>query len=138
MTKSADPSKGGDIGPKERAEFRRRLSRLDSQLEKARGGGVVKSSRSDPEAGYRGRAIGTAMRMALDLVAGVGVGGFIGWWLDDLAGTKPIMMIVFFGLGLTAGFLNVLRTARRLQNEPPVGAASDGAKPGTSDAEDER
>jgi F0F1-type ATP synthase assembly protein I len=30
----------------------------------------------------QGAALGQALRLGIELVAGVAVGGFIGWWLD--------------------------------------------------------
>ena len=61
--------------------------------------------------------MGQALRLGMELVAGVAVGGFIGWALDRFLGTAPILMVVFFGLGATAGILNVMRTAKRMQAE---------------------
>jgi ATP synthase protein I len=44
-------------------------------------------------------------------VAGVLVGGGIGWGLDRLLGISPWGLIVFLLLGFTAGVLNVMRSA---------------------------
>jgi len=43
------------------------------------------------------------------MVAGVGVGAFVGYWLDRWLGTSPWLLIVFFFLGSAAGMLNVYR-----------------------------
>ena len=51
----------------------------------------------------------------MELVAGVAVGGFIGWALDRWLGTAPLFMVVFLALGATAGIMNVVRTAKRMQ-----------------------
>ena len=64
--------------------------------------------------------MGQALRLATELVAGVVVGGFIGWALDGLFGTKPFLMLVFLLLGAAAGILNVIRTAKQMQAEAPV------------------
>ena len=52
-------------------------------------------------------------------MAGVAVGGFIGWALDRFLGTAPLLMVVFLGLGAAAGIMNVVRTAKRMQAEAP-------------------
>src|SRR3546814_297147 len=58
---------------------------------------------------------GPAIRIGVDLVAGIAVGVFIGWLLDRWLGTTPWLMLVFFLLGSAAGITNVMRTARRLE-----------------------
>ena len=62
---------------------------------------------------------GTAFRFVGDLVAGLFVGGGMGWGKDWRFGrfghhTKPAFMIVFFVLGAAAGIRNVIRTAQEL------------------------
>ena len=50
-----------------------------------------------------------AARVTTELVAGVVVGTFIGWALDNWLGTTPTLMVVFFFLGSAAGMMNVWR-----------------------------
>ena len=45
------------------------------------------------------------------MVAGLAVGGFMGWALDTLLGTTPILMIVLFFMGGGAGMMNIWRMA---------------------------
>ena len=88
-----------------------RLKNLQGRLgnaEKAR-----KVAEQSPE--QRATSIGLAFRLATELVAGLVVGGGIGWFLDKWLGTSPIMLLVFFMLGAVAGILNVIRTARQMQ-----------------------
>ena len=68
--------------------------------------------RPDTDGGSRGNALGFAMRLATELVAAVAVGGFIGWALDRWLGTTPLFLLVFFFIGVAAGILNVVRTAK--------------------------
>jgi ATP synthase protein I len=56
-------------------------------------------------------AMAIGLRLSSELVAGVIVGGAIGWALDYWLGIKPWGLIVFLLLGFTAGVLNVMRTA---------------------------
>ena len=72
-----------------------------------------------PEAGVVGQAH-LAWRMVIDLVAGVGLGAAIGYGLDALFGTLPILMAVFTLLGLAAGVNLMLRTAKEVNNEGGV------------------
>ena len=96
--------------------FRRRLDALGDKLAEAQ-------SRHQPAPGLQpqsqGAAVGQALRLGVELVAGVAVGGLIGWALDRWFGTAPLMMVVFLGLGAAAGILNVVRTAKRMQAEAP-------------------
>ena len=53
--------------------------------------------------------VALAGRVTTELVAGVVVGTFIGWALDNWLGTAPTLMVVFFFLGSAAGMMNVWR-----------------------------
>ena len=50
-------------------------------------------------------------RIATEMVAGIAVGGFLGWMLDSWLGTSPLLMIVLFFFGAAAGMLNIWRMA---------------------------
>jgi len=52
-------------------------------------------------------------RIATELVSGVLVGAGLGYFLDKLVGTAPILLIIFLILGGAAGFLNVYRYVKR-------------------------
>lgn len=64
-----------------------------------------------PEPSQKGSmsGAGAALRVATDLVAALAVGGFIGYWLDEWLGTRPLFMIILFFIGFAAGFLNIYR-----------------------------
>ena len=49
-------------------------------------------------------------------MAAVLVGTIIGFILDNWFDTKPWLIIIFFFVGVVAGILNVIRSAKRLQN----------------------
>ncbi|MDD9841320.1 MAG: AtpZ/AtpI family protein [Alphaproteobacteria bacterium] len=65
----------------------------------------------------RGTLIGMAYRLSVELVVGVSVGGFIGWWLDKWFATAPIFFLLMLILGMVAGILNVIRAARAMQDK---------------------
>jgi len=63
----------------------------------------------------KGVFLGNAFKLGTELVAAVAVGVIIGFILDNWFGTKPILIIVFFLFGSTAGILNVIKAAKRMQ-----------------------
>jgi len=65
----------------------------------------------------------TAWRMVIELVAGIAIGFGIGFGLDRLFGTTPIYLIVFIGLGFTAGVRTMMRTAQEVQDKHAADAA---------------
>jgi ATP synthase protein I len=108
---------GRNQGGRDNEHFRQRLDELGERIGKARGS----TSQSKPvDAESRGRALGQALRLATELVVGVGVGGVIGWGLDRVLGTAPFFMVVFLILGAAAGILNVMRTAKAMQSPGPL------------------
>lgn len=52
-----------------------------------------------------------AGRVATELVAGIVVGGALGWALDEFFGTSPLWLVVLFFLGAIGGMMNVWRLA---------------------------
>ena len=82
------------------ADIDRRLDELKAQREDK-----VRHSRSALPAGMAA-ILG---RVATELVAGVVVGTFTGWALDQWLDTSPLFLLVMFFLGAIAGLLNVWR-----------------------------
>ena len=60
-------------------------------------------------------SLGTAFKMSTELVAHVVVGTIIGFILDNTFGTKPWLILIFFFVGVIAGILNVIRSAKNMQ-----------------------
>ena len=58
---------------------------------------------------------GEAFKMSTELVAAVVVGTIIGFILDEWFGTKPWLILIFFFVGVIAGILNVIRSAKNMQ-----------------------
>lgn len=90
-----------------------RLSRLTRKPEAA-----------GPMAGYDKAHV--AWRMVTEIVAGIFLGGGIGYGLDRLFGTLPIMLILFILLGFVAGIKVMMRTAAELDS-------TSGKPPGTDE-----
>lgn len=61
--------------------------------------------------------IGKASVVGLHMVSGVAVGGGIGWALDKALDTGPWLLLIFFVLGVAAGFRNVWTDTRLILQE---------------------
>ena len=88
-------------------EFKTRLKIAKSKLKKE----------LDDDKEKRGSFMGNAFKLGTELVAAVAVGTIIGFILDSWFDTKPWLIIIFFFLGASAGILNVIRAAKRMQKE---------------------
>lgn len=112
----------GEIAPEDRETFRKRSEAIGRRLDEVRHrhGGPA------PAAGTsQGAAMGRAMRVSAELMAGILVGGAIGWGLDSWLGLqKPWFRILFFLLGAAAGIMNVVRSAMR-EKTPPSPSVKD-------------
>lgn len=105
-----DPPRG-TISQEDRDAIRRRSEGLSKRLSDVQ-------SRSKPpvqDDKARGAAYGQAFRIVGELVAGLLVGGAIGWFIDGYTNTKPLFFAVFLMLGFAAGLMNVIRAARQMQ-----------------------
>ena len=113
MSGSAGDSGRGEMSPEERKAFEQRVSELDQRL------GDAAASQNKPPVAHddvrRNKALGLGMQMALDLVLAPVFGAGIGWGLDRLLGTRPVMLLVFLAFGIAAGILNLTRTYRQIQ-----------------------
>jgi len=87
-----------------------RLKALEIRLQAARARGKQLEKPSS-----RGIMLGRAFRLVSELVIGLIVGGTIGWYLDQWLGTTPVMLLIFFVLGVAAGVLNVMRAAKSFE-----------------------
>lgn len=97
----------------EEAALSARLRRLGDRLGQQRSGQseVADAAQSDAAAEKRASGMALGFRLSSELVAGVLVGGGIGWVLDRWLGISPWGLIVFLLLGFIAGVLNVMRSA---------------------------
>lgn len=91
--------------------FSDRLKRLEDRIEAARKG------REEPGRGHQREFTqgSLAWRMVIELVVGMVLGLAIGFGLDALFGTRPVMLVVFALLGFAAGVRTMLRTANEMK-----------------------
>ena len=62
-------------------------------------------------------SLGKALKISTELVAAVVVGSTIGFLLDNWFDTKPLLIICFFFMGVTAGILNVFKSAKKMNKK---------------------
>jgi ATP synthase protein I len=95
--------------------LRARLERLtDALAAQHRGESKASATNQGREGGEsspgaQGNVLSLGFRVLSEFVAAVIVGAFIGWGIDQFAGTSPIFLILFLLMGAAAGFWNVYR-----------------------------
>ena len=67
--------------------------------------------------GSNAASLGKALKISTELVAAVVVGSTIGFLLDNWFGTKPLLIICFFFIGVAAGMLNVFKSAKKMHKK---------------------
>ena len=67
--------------------------------------------------GSNAASLGNALKISTELVAAVVVGSTIGFLLDNWFGTKPLLIICFFFIGVAAGILNVFKSAKKMHKK---------------------
>ena len=59
-------------------------------------------------------SLGKALKISTELVAAVVVGTLLGFILDSWFDTRPWLTISFFFIGVAAGILNVIKSAKSM------------------------
>lgn len=93
------------------------LPPLDELSRKLEAATPLPEASSHEDAPTRSQGLSLAMRLGVELVAGVGVGTGLGYWLDVTIGTIPLFLILGFLLGCAAGFLNMKRATEQLDKQ---------------------
>ena len=62
-------------------------------------------------------SFGKAFQLSTELVSAVLVATIIGFILDNWFDTKPWLIIVFFFIGVVAGIMNVIKSAKKMQKD---------------------
>ena len=123
MTGQTDPDNPGkntaqDARQNEDGKLDNRLEQLDATLATIRDDQAADlKARQEGQSAASGMAM--AWRLGSEFVAGVLVGGGVGWLIDRALGIEPWGLIIFLLLGFFAGMLNMLRSAGKI---PPPGA----------------
>jgi ATP synthase protein I len=118
LVADSDDSKG-ESEPELRARMNALSQKIDAQRHKPAGGGDGERESATSARGW-GRAMSLGFRVVTELVAGIVVGGGLGYLLDKWLGTKPFLLILLLILGAAGGFWNIIRaTAMPLSGPPP-------------------
>lgn len=96
--------------PEESPDFDRRLEEARQRQ------GLEKPASPGPKA--NASLLGIGMRVGVEMVAAMAVGAFLGYWLDRVLHTKPLLTIVFLLLGGAAGVRNVWRVVDPRRSGP--------------------
>jgi len=59
-------------------------------------------------------SLGKALKISTELIAAVVVGATLGFILDNWFNTRPWLTISFFFIGVAAGILNVIKSAKNM------------------------
>lgn len=110
-----------------------RLAQLEARIAAAKQAQAPK-----PRADEHYSQANLAWRMVIELVAGLGIGFAIGFGLDSLLGTIPILLVVFTLLGLVAGVKTMLRSAKEIQQKVEADLAAQETEAAPAGREDER
>ncbi|MFO1084028.1 MAG: AtpZ/AtpI family protein [Reyranellaceae bacterium] len=92
---------------------RQRVEDIDRRLKEARGTVEVPQQSS----GMSHRQTGVAYRVLVDMIAGLLVGGFLGYWLDRWLGWAPYALVAGLVVGFAAGVNNAWRAIRQYSKE---------------------
>lgn len=101
-----DPADGAVKRPAASAEEAALAARLDRLGETL---GAKRAAEEAAKTKARSSGFAQATKIASEFVAGVIVGGGLGWAVDRALGTAPFGLIILLLLGFAAGVLNVLR-----------------------------
>jgi ATP synthase protein I len=104
-----------DRRPSDEADLSARLRRLGDRLDQVRASQPTEQP-PDARPASDGSGMARGLRLSSELVAGVLVGGAVGYALDYWLGIRPWGFIVFVLLGFAAGILNLMRAAGVLAN----------------------
>jgi ATP synthase protein I len=83
------------------------LEQLDQSIREA------KKRTSGEDGSKEASGASQAARVGVELGAGVLVGAFIGYSLDEWLGTKPLLFFLFLLIGMAAGMLNFYRALNK-------------------------
>ncbi len=87
-----------------------RLTSLDARLRQAQADEAVRTGRARKGAD-RNEQLGN--RVLSYLIGGFAGGALIGWVLDKLFGTSPLLLISLMLLGAVGGFWNIIKISTR-------------------------
>jgi ATP synthase protein I len=104
----------------------RGVEEMDAKLRAARAANPKPSTNAAPSNVMSQRQTGVAYRILVDMIAGLLVGGFLGYWLDRWLGWAPYSLVAGLVVGFAAGVNNAWRAIRRYSKEAAGQGDDDG------------
>ena len=86
-----------------------RLDRLEQRLERAQREEAVRIGKAQPASADQQ----LGQRVLSTLIGGIAGGTLIGWVLDRLLGTWPVLFVTLMVLGTAGGFWSIIKSATR-------------------------
>lgn len=83
-----------------------RITSLDQRLDAAKRDEAIRSGKSGQG---QGKGYSQGNRVLSQLIGGPVGGAVIGWVLDRLFGTSPVLLLVLMALGVIVAFRNIIR-----------------------------
>ena len=93
------------------------IEQIDKRIKKFKN---KKNNNADKESKRFVYAYQIGSRIAAELVSGVLVGAGLGYVLDKVLSSAPLLLIIFLILGGVAGFLNVYRFVKKEDNKKEI------------------
>lgn len=98
-------------GPAADSDLSARLKRLDAGLDRKRADTAAAARTRRAATPAEATALAKGIRISAEFMAGVILGGVLGWSVDHYLGTKPWGLVVLLLLGFATGVYNVMRVS---------------------------
>ena len=83
-----------------------RITSLNQRLDAAKRDEAIRSGKSGQD---QGKGYSQGNRVLSQLIGGPVGGAIIGWLLDRLFGTAPVLLLVMMALGIVVAFRNIIK-----------------------------
>ena len=70
---------------------------------------------AEQDKGKTFRELGYFASLGISVALAIVIGLAIGYWLDTVFGTQPILLLVGLGFGIAAGFSNIIRAGKKAE-----------------------
>lgn len=104
---------------------RRQVEEMEAKLRTARAANPKPAESASPSNVMSQRQTGVAYRVLVDMIAGLLVGGFLGYWLDRWLGWTPYSLVTGLIVGFVAGVNNAWRAIRAYSKDAAGGDDGD-------------
>nr|WP_320014214.1 AtpZ/AtpI family protein [uncultured Desulfobacter sp.] len=68
---------------------------------------------AEEDKGSTFRELGYFASLGISVALAIVIGMALGYWLDNVFNTKPVLLMVGLGFGIAAGFSNIIRAGKK-------------------------